>query len=420
MNELTVKRIGQKTALILMLAWTIDYMDRFVVSLALPSIGAEFHLSKAEQGLIVTTFAVVYMCMQVPAGLIADRVPSKPLLLTTLVFWSVFTALTGLATGFIMLLVFRGLFGVCQGLYPPTSFKALSERSMPEQRGGLTGFMMSAQGLGPGIAPLVAAPLMAMVGWRHTFTYFALAGLVIGVILFALIPKPLPRHLTDEHAEQVDEQALDASLPAVSQAEVLRSPNMWKLAGLWCVLNIVNYGLITWVPSYLMEVRKVALADTGILASIPMLITILTTWLGGWLFDRYFHNRTRWFIIPIWATTGILLVLMIMAKSTLTFTLFVTLANGVSCLATMAIFGIPLRVLPRDRTGTATGLINVGGQIAGAASPLIMGLLADAYSFTAAFGFLVVGTIVGVIIGFRVPNRTEDFTIKKAKATVTT
>ncbi|TCO55994.1 MFS transporter [Actinocrispum wychmicini] len=400
-----INRTALLTMVVMLFAWSVDYVDRFSISMALPVIGHEFGLDKTSQGWLVTVFALVYMVCQIPAGYLADRFGSRGPMLVTLVMWSLFTALTGMAGTFGMLLVIRGLFGVCQGCFPAASIKAIAERTTPDNRATTTGVMMSAGGIGAGLAPLVVGPLLMAVGWRETFLWIAGCGAVLGVAVWAILPRPLPQRLTVLRQESAAPQG-------ITRAQVVRSPLVWKFALLFCVLNMLSYGLVTWVPSYLIEARHLALDTTGLLAAIPMLVSVGTTILGGWLFDRYFHDRARWYLGTISVATAVLLVLMTAAGSTGEFTLYETLASGVSGLATMCVFGLPLRVLPPAVAGLGAGIMNFGGQVAGAVAPFVMGVLADHFSYTAAFGFLVVTTLLTAVVAFWVPQHAGEFTFQ--------
>ncbi|GAA0532562.1 MFS transporter [Saccharopolyspora subtropica] len=397
-----VRRTAYLTIVVLLLAWTIDFVDRFAISMAMPFIGEEFGLSKTMQGLLFTTFSVVYLLCQVPAGYLADRFGARGLMLTTLVLWSAFTGLTGLMGTFAGLLAVRALFGASQGCFPPASFKAVAERTTPKNRGTVTGVVMSASGFGPGIAPLIVAPLIAAAGWRSSFLWLAACGAAIGVLLWALLPRPLPAALT---------RAVDAAgrTTTASRREVLRSLQVWKFAALFCAMNLLVSGLVSWVPSYLLESRNLSIQTTGVLAAIPMLVTVGTTILGGWLFDRFFHDRIRWFLVPIVAVTAIFLALMLTASSAVQFTVYETIALGVASLGSMCLFGLPMRVLPTEHAGIGMGMLNLGGQVAAAIAPLLMGWLVDRFSYTAAFGLLVATTAVGAVIACWLPQRPAQF-----------
>ncbi|SDY09166.1 Sugar phosphate permease [Amycolatopsis xylanica] len=400
-----VNRTALLTMVVMLFAWSVDYVDRFSISMALPLIGQEFQVGKTEQGWLITVFALVYMVCQIPAGYLADRFGSRGPMLVTLIMWSVFTALSGMAGTFGLLLVIRGLFGVCQGCFPAASIKAIAERTTPENRATTTGVMMAAGGVGAGIAPLIVGPLLLAVGWRHTFVWIAACGVILGVVVWAILPKPLPARLSENRKETQAPQG-------ISRKQVLRSPMIWKFALLFCVSNMLAYGLVTWVPSYLVEVRHLPLDQTGVYAAIPMLVGIGTTILGGWLFDKYFHDKARWYLAVVSIVTAVLLALMVNAGGTVEFTVYETLAVGVSSLATMAVFGLPLRVLPPAVAGLGAGIMNFGGQVAGAIAPVVMGLLADHFSFTAAFGFLIVTTVLTAVVAFWVPQHAGQFSFR--------
>ncbi|MFI6497600.1 MFS transporter [Nonomuraea typhae] len=397
-----VRRTAAVTVGLLMGVWVIDYIDRVMMAVALPFIGAEFSLTKTEQGWLITVFSIVYLLCQVPGGILADRYGARRQLLVSLLLWSVFTALTGLAWGLVSLLVIRALFGVGQGLFPGASFKAMAERTTPESRGRAAGSMLAANQLGAGAAPLIVAPLILVLGWKHTFWVTAVAGVVIGFLLWKMLPPPLPARLngsdhTDRHA--------------VPLSHVLRSASVWKFAALFCATNMLGYGMMTWVPSYLLEERGISLIDTGIMSAIPSLVMCASTFAGGWLFDRYFHDRARLYVIPLLLVTAALLVLMLRAETAIGFTVYQTLALTVAGLSTMGILGMPFRALPPAVIGSGMGVVNVGGQVAGVLAPVLMGALVDRFSYTAAFGLLIATTVLGALIAVIVPQRPEQFTL---------
>ncbi|MEU4579352.1 MFS transporter [Nonomuraea sp. ATR24] len=404
-----IRKTATLTIALLAGVWVIDYVDRVMMAVALPFIGAEFALTKTEQGWLITVFSLVYLLCQIPGGMLADRFGARRLLVASLLLWSAFTALTGLAWGLAALLVIRALFGVGQGLFPGASFKAIAERTTPERRATAAGAMLASNVLGGGLAPLIAAPLLLVFGWRDTFLVAAVAGVAIGVLLWSLLPRALPAHLTG-----AAQDTGPAARPVIPLAAVLRSAAVWKFAALFCATNMLGYGMITWVPSYLMEARGISLLNTGFLAALPQLVMTATTLLGGWLFDRYFHDRARLYVIPLLLCTAVLLLVMINAETAAGFTLFQTLAMAVAGLSTMGILGMPVRALPPEVIGSGMGVVNVGGQLAGVIAPVLMGWLVDQYSYSAAFGLLIGTTVLGALIALIVPQRADRFTLGRA------
>ncbi|MGH3505140.1 MAG: MFS transporter [Nocardioidaceae bacterium] len=404
------RRIAITIAVVICVAYTIDYVDRAGIAMMLPAIGDTFGVSRAMQGLLVTVFAVVYMVCQIPAGIVADRVGSRFVLLATLVLWSVFTALSGLAGTFAILLALRGAFGASQGFFPAAAFKAVSERTSPSNRATVLGVVMSSSGVAGVVAPLLVAPLLIAFGWRGSLFWLAGGGVVIGIVLWTLIPRPL-----QGGAGESRQQAPDVSVRAVRRA-VLRSPKVWLFAGMFCGLNFVSYGLMTWVPSYLMESRGLSISVTGVLAAIPMLANFLVSIAGGWLFDRYFHAHVRWYLFVTMLGSAAMLALMTLADTTGEFILFESLAVVIGGLATMALLGLPMRTLPPEHVGAGMGVFNFGGQVAGVAAPFLIGLLADQFSFAAGFGLLAAAGLVAAGLALRVPRRADQLAVVEASA----
>src|ERR671935_395874 len=104
MPAAVAQRVAVVTVVILFFAWLIDYIDRLVITLALPAIGKQFSLDKTAQGAILTAFFITYALFQVPGGLLADRIGSRKTMVIAMTLWSAFTALTGAAISYAMLI----------------------------------------------------------------------------------------------------------------------------------------------------------------------------------------------------------------------------------------------------------------------------------------------------------------------------
>lgn len=127
----SAQRVAVAAVSVLFMTWLIDYIDRLVITLALPDIGEEFGLGTTMQGLILTAFFITYAAMQIPGGILADTRGTRRTMLLAAGGWTVFTAASGLAIGLTTMIVIRAVFGVFQGMYPAASIKALSERTTP-------------------------------------------------------------------------------------------------------------------------------------------------------------------------------------------------------------------------------------------------------------------------------------------------
>lgn len=261
------------------------------------------------------------------------------------------------------------------------------------------GIMLSSNALGTGLAPLVGASAILAFGWHNAFFLVAGAGVIVAIGAGLLLPRRLRGQATDDQV----------SHSTVSTGKLSRTPVLWRFALLFCGFDIVNYGLTSWVPTYFIEQRHVTLLTTGFYAAIPWFVATASTIVGGILFDRFFHRNPRFLIIPAMAVTAVFLWLMIHAGSPEGFVVFESLGMACMWLCFMPTFGIPIRNLPSELTASANGVINFGGQAAGAITPVIMGVLADQFSFTLAFLFLILGALIALGAALWIPQSGQAF-----------
>ncbi|WP_329620554.1 MFS transporter [Streptomyces sp. NBC_01255] len=394
------RRTVRITVVLLFAAWLVDYADRLVINLVLPSIGAEFHLDRTQQGLVVSAFFLAYALCQIPGGMLADRFGGRRVTLCALLAWSVFTALTGFAWSFAVLLALRFAFGVAEGVFPPAAMKVLVERTRPEERMGANGAVMSSNAIAAVITPLAVAPLVAVFGWRSAFWSTAALGLVALVAVRLWLPAPLPRTDGTTPSEEA------AARPPLR--EVLRKGVLWRFSLMMFGYSTIVWGLNTWVPTYLGEEHGVSLAAAGALVAIPALGAAAATVLGGRLSDRL-GGHHRKIIVPGMGVSAVALLLMANTPSLTGFVVFGTLAVFAASLAYMPIFAVPMSGLTPEYVGVGSAVIIVGGQIAGIIAPPVMGALADAFSFQVAFGFLVLGAVIAAVMACLTPQDATAF-----------
>ncbi|WP_029421382.1 MFS transporter [Alicyclobacillus macrosporangiidus] len=411
-QTLVVKRTAYVTIVILFLSWLIDYIDRLIITLALPSIGKEFHLNAVAQGAILSIFFFSYALCQMPGGWLADRIGSKKTMTIAMVAWSVFTGLTGAAVNYVMLMAVRLFFGISEGIFPGASMKAIAERTTREMRLTANGLMIASNSFGAAIAPLIAAPFIIAVGWRHTFYWVAGLGIIMAIVLWYFLPKPLPSTAfasVDSPAATVSAEDRPAGGIELKLSDLLRKGVMWKFFLMFCGMDIIAWGLVSWVPSYLLTVKHISLAKAGALTSIPFFAGTISTILGGWLFDRYLHDHHRRIIVPSMILSAVFLFFMLNASSAGRFIFFETIAAFFVYLAFQPIFGLPMRLLSSRILGTGSAMINFGGQTGGVLSPLVMGWLVQTFSYQAAFAFLVFGAVLCGACALWIPESAEQF-----------
>ncbi|CAM5331614.1 DHA2 family efflux MFS transporter permease subunit OS=Streptomyces alboniger OX=132473 GN=CP975_33435 PE=4 SV=1 [Streptomyces alboniger] len=407
---------ARTTVVLLFAAWFIDYADRLVINLVLPSIGDEFDLSHSQQGLVVSVFFVAYAACQIPGGILADRFGGRRMALWALAAWTVFTALTGLAWSFAVLLVMRVLFGLAQGVFPPAATKTLVERSRPQERMRANGLILSSNSLAAVFTPLAVAPLVAAFGWRSAYISIAALGVFVCTAMHLRLPAPLveqrrPRSAAAKAgtaaaatAGTTADAAADTAAGSASGTRagtktgtktdtktdtktLLKWGVLWRFAAMMFGYSLIIWGLSSWAPTYLHDERGLELSSAGALMAIPALAAALATVLGGTLVDGM-GGRHRKILVPAMSVAAVALPVMAYASSVALFITLSTVAVFAAALCYMPIMAVPIRSLSAQHIGVASGILVFGGQLAGILAPSVLGLLADFFSFQVAFAFL--------------------------------
>ncbi len=403
------EKVAKTAITILFIAWLVDYIDRLVISLALPDIGKTFHLNSVELGGIMSAFALTYALFQIPGGLMSDRFGARKVMTFALTIWSIFTALTGVVSSYVGLLFVRGFFGISEGLFPAASMKAIGERIPPEHRLTANSWMLSSNSFGAALAPLIAAPAIALVGWRSAFFIVMGLGIAMAVALWFGLPKVPAETNTNPTNMLTSDFAHSEEGVGSKTTTALRSGAIWKFALMFGSFDIVIWGLLAWVPTYLIKARHLHMITTGILTSIPWFAGALGTILGGWLFDKYFSQHYRRLVVTAEVLGVVFLILMTTSSTVGEYVTYLTLGLFFMQMAFLPIFGLPLRLLSPKIMASGGSIINFGGQIGGFLAPILMGYLIGKFSYNAGFVLLIVALAVSALTAFWIPESPEKF-----------
>lgn len=367
---------------IMFFVYLLCYMDRMVMASAMPFIAEEFGLSTVEMGGVMSAFFFSYALLQIPGGILADRFGARPVMAFGILWWSVFTALTALASSLNSLLLIRLSFGLGEGVFPPAAYKTIASWFPKREVGRANGFMMTTNGLGPALAPLFVTAIVASWGWHSVFVSLFFPGVIMAILVWLYV-KNSPqesRHMSAEELKDYDEdqQVFTAENPKpvkLSFKEVLAIPMVR-----WCFftlffLNVAFWGIASWLPTYLMKSRGFGLAEMGIGASLPFFMGAIGYYASGHISDKFFSNA-RHIPVIIGNIVGAVFVYLSAAAPSgelavaaqMVGFFFITLASS-------AIFTLPVAVLPKEVVGSAAGIINTAGQLAGFVSPLLVGIL---------------------------------------------
>jgi sugar phosphate permease len=282
------------------------YLDRYCISQAAPLIEKDLGISHADMGLVFAAFTASYALFEYSAGRWGDRYGSRGVLTRIVIWWSVFTALTGAATGFWMLIGVRFLFGAGEAGALPNTARVLKKWFPESTRGRIQGFVTTFMMVGGAAAPKVSQQLFNLFGWRWTFVLFGGLGLIWSTMFYFWFRDDPKEHSSTNEAERrliaggvrtgrpepIEAETLAPDLVAdpddhgaMPWGLVLRNPNVWLLAAAMATMSAVSYALFSWYPSYLQEARGASKDLSGTLASVVQSMGAVGCLLGGWLAD---------------------------------------------------------------------------------------------------------------------------------------
>ncbi|MBN3838763.1 MFS transporter [Burkholderia sp. Ac-20349] len=372
------------------LAWCISYVDRSAISYAAPAIAKDFTLSPASVGMIMSSFYLGYALMQIPGGRLADKYGSKAIIIAGLLAWSLFTGLTGAAWSFVSLLTIRTLFGFSEGLFPCASFQTVAEKFEKANRPKATTLLVSSNYLGMFVAPVIIAPMILYFGWRSVFHYIGLFGAAFAIFYWVFI-----RNSKGENIRVEEEN--------ISFRELVRMPLIWQILAIWFCINIINGGLESWMPTYLLTVRGLDLKTVSFVAPIPYLIAMATTAVGGWVIMKFFDGKEKYLLIFGTFFAAIFIYMMYTASTIATLVVFQCCVYFCKSVVFATVIALPAKALPKNLVGSGIGMVNVGGQSAAFVAPMVIGfIVSGTKSFDAAFWFLIAAATCAVFIALLV------------------
>jgi MFS family permease len=267
------------------------YLDRLCMGTAAPRIQQELKLSNTQMGWIHGAFLLAYGLFEVPAGRWGDRYGSRGVLVRIVLCWSAFTALTGAATGMVVLFAIRFLFGAGEAGAMPNAARVTRRWFPPGGRSSAQGIFNTAILIGGVVAPPGTQWLMQSLGWRWTFVVFGSLGVVWAVAFYLWFRDDPSKHPAVNHAElkiirdEHTEGLSPESHPRVPWPLVLRSRTVWLLGGVIACSAFASYLYYAWYPTYLQKGRHASERDASLMTSVVLIGGALGCILGGFLND---------------------------------------------------------------------------------------------------------------------------------------
>ncbi len=381
----------------------LTYLDRLNLGVAAKFIQDEFAFDTRTMGWVFSAFLMGYALFQIPGGWAGDRYGPKRVLGLAIFFWSLFTALTGLAprlaagrwaSVLVTFLVIRFLVGAGEAATSPNANKIVMNWMGPGHRGTGASFTILGVGLGGAITPPLIAWIMQKYGWRMAFYLGGALGL--GVLLFWQIfvtstPEENPRVNAAELAQIHSERFGIAPIERHARTpwrRFLSSASCWGLFLAYFCQGFPIYFYHTWFFQYLIQVRHLSITQTGLWGATPYLAIAVLAPLGGF-FSDFASKRLgkRWGRrAAVCVGMGCSAVLLWVGSSMVNTAAAVTalaFGGGMNMFAASTFWATCIDLTP-EFTGSLSGMMNTFGNLGGWLSPIVTAFVATSFGWNRA------------------------------------
>jgi MFS family permease len=365
----------------------LSYLDRVLMSQAMSGpkgVGATLGLQPWQRGYVFGAFAFAYALFELPGGWLGDWLGPRKVLLRVVVWWSCFTAFTGLVWNFTALVVVEFLFGAGESGCFPNLTKAFSAWLQKSERVKMQSVVWTAARWAGAITPLLAVQVLKFVSWRVAFPIFGSLGVIWGILFYRWF-RDKPENHPSVNAEELALLAANRDLAGghgdVPWGKLVRSRSIWLLWVQYFMLTYPWYFYITWLPQFL-RTRYPLLSDDqrASLAFVPLFCGGLGALVCGLLTPiivrrlRSTGRARRLIAIVGFAGAALMLLICIQMRNPLAMISFLGLASFCNDI-TMPGSWAACMDIGGKYSGTVSGSMNMMGNLAGFVAPVVGGYI---------------------------------------------
>ena len=407
------------------LIYLVAGADRANIGVVVPYMKKDFELSNTDIGALASLFFFGYAIIQVPFGLLFQRYGVRWMFSLAMLATSVATLFMGFAGSALQLKVGRTVLGFAEGPINIGILTVINRWFPPREKGTATGVFMASIKAAPALVPPVSALIIYYYGWREVFYVFAAPGVLLAVAWLVLV-KDTPRasrFCSDAEIDHIEMRqpatSVEAAVsgrakpmprldrlirarvcePLSSTRDVLRSWDVWACALGYFFMVGIAYAIMTWVPTYLVNVKKYPLFAMGFVASTPWIGAVLGNVIGGLVSDRLLGGRRKPMMLLTAASTIVTMYGLIYSPANPWLLALLFTATGILLNLGYSTFLVyPMGLTTKDKTPLAAAIVNTGGSLGGAFAPFVVGVVLDWASWDAVFLFLASTSLLTLLV----------------------
>lgn len=379
----------------------LNYMDRQMLSTMQEAMKVDIvELNKAEAfGALMAIFLWIYGFMSPVAGIIADRVNRKWLVVGSLFVWSAVTFLMGYAQDFHELYWLRAIMGVSEALYIPSALSLIADWHEGKSRSLAVGVHMTGLYVGQAIGGF-GATAAAAFSWQATFHWFGIVGIAYSLVLILFLKENPIHNIAIKEIDNVPKEKNSSVISGLSL--LFTNWAFWIILIYFAAPSLPGWATKNWLPTLFADSLNIPMAEAGPISTITIAVSsFIGVILGGILSDRWVQKNIRGRIY----TGAIGLGMTIPALLLLGFG-----HSFISVIGAGLLFGIGFGIFDANNMpilcqfvsakhrATAYGIMNMTGVFAGAAVTELLGKWTDGGSLGQGFAMLSIVVTVALVL----------------------
>lgn len=397
--------------LLVALLWVVallNYMDRQMLSTMQEAMKADiFELQKAEAfGALMAVFLWVYGLVSPFAGMVADRLSRKTLIVASLFVWSGVTMLMGFATNFTELYVLRALMGISEALYIPSSLSLIADWHDGRSRSLAIGIHATGLYAGQAIGGFGAA-VAGNLSWQTTFHSFGFLGMAYAVVLmFFLHENPIHSSSRGSKGDGATAEEIGATAtkePMLNTLTMVLSTGVfWVLLFYFAAPSLPGWATKNWLPTLFATSLNIPMTQAGPMSTFAMASSSLVGVLvGGRLSDWWVQRNLRGRVYT--STIGLSLTIPALLLLGLGHNVVAVVGAGILFGFGFGIFdcnSMPIlcQIIPSRGRATAYGIMNMVGVFSGAAVTQVLGRLSDNGQLGMGFAIMTIVVAIALVL----------------------
>lgn len=397
---------------LLSLLMVITYLDRVCISVAGPRMQADLHISAVGWGWVTGVFAFSYAVFEIPSGALGDRIGPRRVLTRIVLWWSVFTSLTGVVSSYYLLLATRFCFGMGEAGAMPNGAVAVERWFPARERARGLGIMLMSTQLGGAFAPLLVVPIQMHYGWRASFFAFGILGVVWSILWYWWFRDSPAEKAGVSPAELAETRDLvPKAQHGMPWGTALCSSNLWALMAIAACYLYTMYFFQSWFQTFLVKGRGFSETDL-LLSTLPYLVGACANACGGAAGNALVQKlglkwgRRSVGLVGL-GSAALFTVAVLFTQEKLLTLIFLSLLYGGITFQQPIVFAVGLDIAGKY-AGAVTGAMNTAAQVGSLVSSVMFGYLVNRHgNYNVPFIPMAILLFVGTLLWFKIDATRE-------------